>query len=405
MRILSTLAQIPDMTGSGTFARNLIRSLDQLGHTQALVYGTNLGHPIPDLPCPTYPVYFETPDLPFPVPGMSDIMPYSATVYHKMTPAMVDQWKTAFRQVLTQAISDLQPDLLLCHHLWMLTDLAQSFSLPILALAHGTDLRQAKQNPVFFDRYVGDLSSLPCVSALTADQVPDLSAVYGIPQEHIFVGGAGFDPRIFHFTPRKADAGTTVRFLYAGRFSHPKGTYELVEAFLGLPHELDLSLTLTGNTPDEAKAWVEDLSQGDGRLTLLPHHESQAHLGREMEDFDIFIYPSYYEGLGLGAIEALAAGLDLVVTDLPALRSFLGEELWKDEHIRVIPMPALQGLDEIQTSAKEGHIRQLQEAMLAAAQAFRQRSYQKVDWTRQLEKFTWQGLAETLLEKMEEIRG
>src|SRR5450830_826485 len=100
MRILHVTAQKPGETGSGIFLLNLMRVTAYRGHDQCLVAGISAGEKdcVQDLPAGLrlMPVLFETGELPFPVPGMSDEMPYPSTRYRQMTDEMVSQWKNAF---------------------------------------------------------------------------------------------------------------------------------------------------------------------------------------------------------------------------------------------------------------------------------------------------------------------
>ena len=57
-----------------------------------------------------FPVRFETEKLPFPVVGMSDVMPYQSTRYQDMTDEMLKQWKSAFQKQIDKAINEFQPD-------------------------------------------------------------------------------------------------------------------------------------------------------------------------------------------------------------------------------------------------------------------------------------------------------
>ena len=82
MRILHLLSQRPEATGSGIFIQAMLREAVRKGHANYLVAG------IPD-DCPPAPdllsgvphrfVRFGTGALPFPVVGMSDVMPYDST--------------------------------------------------------------------------------------------------------------------------------------------------------------------------------------------------------------------------------------------------------------------------------------------------------------------------------------
>ena len=126
MRILSISAQKPDSTGSGVYMTELIRAFADKGYEQGAVAGIG-PEDRPELPegirfCP---VRFETEDLPFPVAGMSDEMPYRSTRYCDMTEEMTAQFSQAFLKVIDQAVRKLQPDVILCHHLYLLTALVR----------------------------------------------------------------------------------------------------------------------------------------------------------------------------------------------------------------------------------------------------------------------------------------
>ncbi len=62
---------------------------------------------------------FRTPELPFPVCGMSDVMPYEATRYRDMTPEMVQAFRSVFGQRIRDAVLDFKPDAVICHHLYL----------------------------------------------------------------------------------------------------------------------------------------------------------------------------------------------------------------------------------------------------------------------------------------------
>ena len=57
---------------------------------------------------------------------MSDEMPYISTKYCEMSPEMVEQFRSSFMSVIERAVEELQPDLILCHHLYLLTALVRN---------------------------------------------------------------------------------------------------------------------------------------------------------------------------------------------------------------------------------------------------------------------------------------
>ena len=106
--VLHILAQRPGRTGSGVTLEALVRHCVQVGYEQAVVIGvpaTDRDITVGDLPASRiFPLTFaDSPHqqlpaaLDFPVPGMSDVMPYESTVYSQMSPAQLEQYIAAWR--------------------------------------------------------------------------------------------------------------------------------------------------------------------------------------------------------------------------------------------------------------------------------------------------------------------
>ena len=114
MRILSITAQKPDSTGSGVYLTELVKGFARQGHEQAVTAGVYQEDRtvFPD-GVEFYPVYFCTEELPFPIAGMSDEMPYESTVYGQMTAEMVRQFKETFAAHIKEAVESFGPDFII----------------------------------------------------------------------------------------------------------------------------------------------------------------------------------------------------------------------------------------------------------------------------------------------------
>lgn len=55
-----------------------------------------------------YPIYFNSPKIPFSIVGMSDIMPYESTKYSEMTDDMLNILVNEFKAVLVTEIPGLR---------------------------------------------------------------------------------------------------------------------------------------------------------------------------------------------------------------------------------------------------------------------------------------------------------
>ena len=400
MRILHCLAQYPDRTGSGIYCRNLISNLAQNAELeQALIYGRNPEQAAMDFGIPSFPLLFDTPERPFPLPGMSDQMPYRSTVYHKMDQEMLAAWRAGFRERLETAIASFKPDLIIAHHLWILSSLCLETGLPVLGICHGTDLRQARQNPEFCASEVAGLERILGVVALTREQVPELMQHCGIPEEKIMIGGGAYDSSIFYSAKKEEKAARPrdgICFLYSGKMVESKGIFELLEAFISLPKDKNYHLELIGHTAPDMLPRINEYIRKDDRIHLRDA-ESQQALADDLRLCDVFVFSSYYEGLGLMALEAMAAGLRLVTNDLPALRSFLGDDILAQPQISVLPMPELEGIDQIKEEAREEHIARLREAMLEQAKFVLDGQNCNEEFMQKIQQFSWKSLSDRII--------
>jgi glycosyltransferase involved in cell wall biosynthesis len=73
---------------------------------------------------------------------------------------------------------------------------------------------------------------------------------------------------------------------------------------------------------------------------------SQQELAEVFRSAHLLVLPSFYEGLPLVVVEALASGCRVVTTDLPSLDSWLPERLHAEGVVERVPLPRLRDVDE-----------------------------------------------------------
>ncbi|NLV98258.1 MAG: glycosyltransferase family 4 protein [Clostridiaceae bacterium] len=427
MRVLHCLAQLPTRTGSGVYFHNLINEITrQTDWQQAALYALPANqafakNPIAEkaslvrqdelaewIDCDYhYPVFFETEALPFPIVGMSDEMPYPSTRYCRMDDEMVNCWERAFYQELIRIKEEYRPDVIISHHLWILSAMVLEVfpDIPVIGISHGTDIRQARQNPEIAEKSVGSLRDLSKVLALSDSQIADLLDCFDLLPEQILVTGGAFDNKIFYPAVQRPGAYNEnfVSFLYAGKMSHAKGVYELLAAFTDLyKRNTAIRLDLVGSADAELKAL---LNSGDipASAIRLFDVESQDELAEHMRHSDVFVLASYYEGLGLIAIEALASGLALVSNNLPALSQQLKPHVGDTDLISWVEMPALRNLDEPVRGDIPAYLSRLSAAMEEQAHRTLRANGERASLAQAVQVFSWESLASKLVQIISEL--
>ena len=394
MNILSITAQKPHSTGSGTYLTELVRSWDRAGHRQAVVCGI---YPEDSIDFPDgvscYPVFFTdtaasknpaTADtlfcsckaggsglntLPFPITGMSDIMPYTSTRYRDLTPSMISQFEEAFIGAVGRAVSDLDPDLIVCHHLFLLTSLVRKHfpERRIYGISHGTDLRQMINCDNLRELVRPWISKLDQALALHADQEQKIREIFGMDSSRLRVIGSGYNSGLFYTEVREPDASLShdaapVRICYAGKISRPKGVPEFLRVIDMLNSDTDVpafEVTLAGGCQDEqVRCRLDQLPDNVTWIGQIP----QAELAGVFRSCDVFVLPSYFEGLPLVLIEAMASGMVPVSTDLPGVKDWINANV-PDHNIVFIPAPEMATIDQPTEAGREQFVRDLYSAL------------------------------------------
>lgn len=346
MRILHLLSQRPDSTGSGTMLQSILTESEKSGHENMVVAGIQEGS-LPIFPglshLRTRFVTFGGGDLPFPIPGMSDVMPYPSMRFSDLTDRQLSSYNDAFRAAVLEAAAGFRPDIIHSNHLWLLTSLARSTlpGIPMVATCHGTDLRQMHACPRFRQEVVSGCSGLDGVFALFSGQAEEVRQLYGIPPERIHVTGAGFRSGLFVPGEKKTDIPTIV---YGGKLSRAKGVPWMLRAFASVT-DLPWTLFLAGGGTDPERAECLDLAGRLGNRAVIAGSLRQEEFAAALSGANVFILPSLYEGLPLVLPEALASGCLCLATDLPGVRDIL--KIAGKDWLRLIPCPPLEGADTI----------------------------------------------------------
>lgn len=120
--------------------------------------------------------------------------------------------------------------------------------------------------------------------------------------------------------PREQRENSFKRLLMLARF-HPSKDHGTLIRAMDKMRDYTLTLAGDGETMEYFKTMVKDLDL-ENNVTFLGFTRDVEKL---LENHDIAIQSSFYEGFGLGALEAMASGLPVVGSNIPGLRDVVNE--------------------------------------------------------------------------------
>ena len=135
-----------------------------------------------------------------------------------------------------------------------------------------------------------------------------------------------------------------IRLAYAGKISKSKGIPSLLRAIKRIEgYKLELHLAGGASDPEEYAEIVEQ-AKGSRHSIRFLGPLTQPELSELYASCDLFVFPSYYEGLGLAVFEAMACGLRVVVSNTEGLQDWICKNI-KDPPILFVKLPMMRAVD------------------------------------------------------------
>jgi glycosyltransferase involved in cell wall biosynthesis len=371
-KILHILSQRPGRTGSGITLDSLVREAAAAGFAQRALVGVPPEEPRPEvggldqdlIAKIVFSATDPAADLPFDLPGMSDVMPYPSTVWSTLSPDRLDLYREVWKNRIAFLANEFQPDVIHTNHVWLMSSLVPEAApgVPVVCACHATGLRQMELCPHLKDEVVRGCRRIDRFVVLREDHREQLAAVLGVEPGRIAVTGAGYREDLFRPGPTgEAEPGA---LLYVGKYSEAKGLPWLLDALADLAPAVRLHVAGGGAGPEAERLRARMEAMPD-RVTLHGMLD-QAALADLMRRSMVCVLPSFYEGVPLVLVEAAACGCRIVATDLPGVRERIAPVLgpW----LTRVPLPRLAGVDRPLPGDLPAFTRQLTAALEEALQ-------------------------------------
>ncbi|MCC2640831.1 MAG: hypothetical protein K0S45_1244 [Nitrospira sp.] len=151
------------------------------------------------------------------------------------------------------------------------------------------------------------------VTAISAEQ--ERLAHRTMPDLPLTIIPNGVDTTLF--APVPAEPRRTLTIVCVARLIERKGQHHLLEAFAGLransARSLKLTFVGTGDAEPRLRELADKLQVGDA--VTFKGFRSREEMPLVYREADVFVLPSQQEGMSIALLEAMAAGLPVIVTD------------------------------------------------------------------------------------------
>ena len=208
--------------------------------------------------------------------------------------------------------------------------------IPYVVTVHGGDIdKMSTIHPMIAKLTKKILVQAETVIVVGERLKRDVIERFGVSENNVTVMSMGVDTSIFKKIPKeeaRMSLGLHVDgpiILFVGNIIKQKGLLELVEAYKLLKENVpDLSLYLIGSTKDSG--FVSSLQSYISENKIQDVHfigpKPQSEIAKWMSAANILSLPSYHEGFGLVALEAMAVGMDVVGTNVGGLTYLLADD-------------------------------------------------------------------------------
>lgn len=171
--------------------------------------------------------------------------------------------------------------------------------------------------------------SMPDRIIAISNTVKDVLVQHGLKKEEVMVIPDAVDAAVF--SPEADDIreelGISPDTLVIGNtstFTEVKGQEYLLQSFNVISRKVSCILLFAGRLIEPAKSRY--LSYVDpefrNKVIFLGHRDD---VQKVLKTIDVFIYPSFLEGLGTALLEAMTMGKPVAVSDIPTFRDFIKE--------------------------------------------------------------------------------
>lgn len=126
--------------------------------------------------------------------------------------------------------------------------------------------------------------------------------------------------------PDRSRETQPARILFLGRLWQEKGIFDLVEALAIVRKDIPDLIAVCAGDGEQAEVLAKAEALGIADCLHLPGWIDGAEKTNQLRQASVFVLPSYFEGLPMGVLEAMAHGVPVVATEVGGVRDALADD-------------------------------------------------------------------------------
>lgn len=321
-------------SGSGVYNANIASSLIRKGHAVKIIAPENIKI-TDDI---IHPVYFTDQEeiegsLPFNFPCFTT-HPRSVKTFYDLTDEEFKMYKEAFTKAIKEEIDSFKPDIIHASHIWILSDIASKFNLPLVVTAHGTDLIGYNKSLEFRKEAENAVDKAYKIITISEENTRLTCETFPPAKDKILLIKNGYNPSIFYKEDyNKNDVlkelgieGNYKNVVsFAGKFTYFKGIDILLKAASIYQNDDTITL-LCGN--GELFEQMQELAHKLNLKNIVFLGNQPHNILRKIYNIaDVSLVPSRNEAFGLVVIEAMACGAPVIGTRQGGIPEIINENV------------------------------------------------------------------------------
>lgn len=316
-------------SGSGIYTKNIAQNLLKQGHEVRVIVVDSEFNEDQELFVRTI-HYYRFPCF--------TTHPKSTNKFCNLSREEMNDYLNKFLTTVREETESFDPDLIHCQHIWIAPYAALKTNKPYIITTHGTDIKGFKEDKRYRSIAIKAAAGAKKIITISRQVHQDVLKYYGVNEDKLRLIRNGFDQNIFKKMSLNRDevlsdfipgyqGGARWVVNFVGKLTDFKGVDLLIQAAEIYEKALPGVMTLITGDGELRERLVEMVKEKELKGIHFLGNQKQKVVAKLYNIADVSVVPSRVEPFGLVALEALACGTPVIVSNAGGLPDFINDKV------------------------------------------------------------------------------